>query len=291
MTINAADVEVLRSLVNESGATWCRINQVRCRDVLDHRADLVDGVVRLVGAGLFSEMHRGTTSNAGAVLQRHLSASPIYFCAEPFMDLWEASSRSYPSDVERTPMTTDGIAFFARPVHVDGIEEPMNAVFWCSEERRWSSWSTCHFGSAPSGLDLGLTLHGEHWVFGAHGGQVLEADRHMHVLLNCMWALMETPRLVTDEPALIERAARRRAERAKLPSEVRYIDLRHPEHAPTRSTSADVDWSHRWIVSGHWTNQPYGPAQSLRRPQWIAPYVKGPDDKPLVVKENVGVLR
>lgn len=45
------------------------------------------------------------------------------------------------------------------------------------------------------------------------------------------------------------------------------------------------------IVSGHWREQPCGPNHGERRRQWIAPYVKGPRDKPLVLKDTVRVLR
>lgn len=43
--------------------------------------------------------------------------------------------------------------------------------------------------------------------------------------------------------------------------------------------SASGSWSldHQVWVSGHWREQPYGPRNSLRRPQWIKPYLKGPD--------------
>lgn len=51
-----------------------------------------------------------------------------------------------------------------------------------------------------------------------------------------------------------------------------------------------VEWSHRWIVSGFWRNQPFGPARGQRRQQWIAPFVKGPSDKPLVLKKEVRML-
>lgn len=34
----------------------------------------------------------------------------------------------------------------------------------------------------------------------------------------------------------------------------------------------------RFIVRGHWRNQVYGPARSLRRRQWIEPHWKGPED-------------
>ena len=50
---------------------------------------------------------------------------------------------------------------------------------------------------------------------------------------------------------------------------------------------ANTDHDHRWMVSGHWKQQPYGPNSSLRKRIWIAPYVQGPADKPLVITDHV----
>ena len=51
------------------------------------------------------------------------------------------------------------------------------------------------------------------------------------------------------------------------------------------------DYSHRWIVRGHMRNQPVGPRNVVGGQKhmrvWIAPYVKGPEDKPLVLKDRV----
>lgn len=51
------------------------------------------------------------------------------------------------------------------------------------------------------------------------------------------------------------------------------------------------EYSHRWIVRGHMRNQPIGPRNSKGGQNhmriWIAPYVKGPEDKPLVLKDRV----
>lgn len=51
------------------------------------------------------------------------------------------------------------------------------------------------------------------------------------------------------------------------------------------------EYSHRWIVRGHMRNQAVGPrlADGERKHIriWIAPFVKGPDDKPLVLKDRV----
>lgn len=51
------------------------------------------------------------------------------------------------------------------------------------------------------------------------------------------------------------------------------------------------DYSHRWIVRGHMRNQRVGPRNTPGGQKhlrvWIAPYVKGPDDKPLILKDRV----
>ena len=46
-----------------------------------------------------------------------------------------------------------------------------------------------------------------------------------------------------------------------------------------------------FIVRGFYRNQAYGPGLKLRRRQWIPPFVKGPKDKPLRVKDTVNVFR
>ena len=58
------------------------------------------------------------------------------------------------------------------------------------------------------------------------------------------------------------------------------ITLRRPKGTPS-GEHRHVDWQQRWIVSAHWHTYHYadGPRQL-----WIAPFVKGPDDKPLVVR-------
>lgn len=84
-------------------------------------------------------------------------------------------------------------------------------------------------------------------------------------------------------PRLEETAAR----------QVRMLILRENLHRPNTAQPARVhaEYSHRFIVRGFWRNQQYGPHHSLRRRQWIPPYVKGPSDKPLICKDTVRVWR
>ncbi len=88
---------------------------------------------------------------------------------------------------------------------------------------------------------------------------------------------------LADRPIGVDRHARKRAERAGWTSEplVRVIRLRRIQAAAhDHDAPSQVDWACRWVVRGHWRQQ-WFPSVQQNRPMWIAPYVKGPDDKPM----------
>jgi hypothetical protein len=79
----------------------------------------------------------------------------------------------------------------------------------------------------------------------------------------------------------------------KLPSEVSVIRLRHSKsEIPMEHDAGSFDYSHRWIVSGFWRWQPHKNelGEWARKRIWIAPHVKGPADKPLILKDKVYAL-
>jgi hypothetical protein len=98
----------------------------------------------------------------------------------------------------------------------------------------------------------------------------------MQRTMRAFWVL--TPqRIAVAAVTPVERHARKRAERAKvtIPEDgIRVVTLRRPEANPT-SGDRLVDWSHRWIGTGHWRNQWYPPDET-HRPKWIDAYEKGP---------------
>lgn len=111
------------------------------------------------------------------------------------------------------------------------------------------------------------------------------------------WLLIAQQGIAEVSTTRPQRQAIRRMERAEGSVDrelltVRVVDV----HAPQRASEPSgehraVDWQQRWIVRPHWRQQAYGPARSLRRPMLIGPYVKGPADKPLIVKDTVQVLK
>lgn len=91
-------------------------------------------------------------------------------------------------------------------------------------------------------------------------------------------------RVVISSEGLIERHRRKQLARdldVPLPSDVKVIQFRRSESQPNFGGEHEaVDWSCRWVVGGHWRNQPY---KDERKLIYILPYVKGPADKPLKV--------
>ena len=119
------------------------------------------------------------------------------------------------------------------------------------------------------------------------------SDHSMRNLLRSVFAVAQSP-FIAETAERADRATRRRADRAApnapAPDSIRVLRLRR---RPSTATSAGGDrasLSHRFPVRGHWRNQACGPARSERRPTYVAPYIKGPVDAPLVVRPTVHVL-
>jgi hypothetical protein len=114
--------------------------------------------------------------------------------------------------------------------------------------------------------------------------------------LHALW-LMLGQEIVQASPGELDRAARRRAERAKIPPEVTVIALRRIAYRGEEHPEGSlVDWQHRWLRRAHWRWQVCGPkhplAQELEPGRWrcriwIGETVCGPEDKPLVVTRKI----
>lgn len=107
------------------------------------------------------------------------------------------------------------------------------------------------------------------------------------VLAGLVWLHQK---IVVADVQHIERHARKRIEQQlKRQPVLRLVQLRRTEHVqPTDDTvdPAKREYSHRWTVDGHWRNQRVGPGRKETRLTWVMPYIKGPDDKPLVVSSK-----
>jgi hypothetical protein len=109
-------------------------------------------------------------------------------------------------------------------------------------------------------------------------------------ILATFWALASQKIVVETVERPGGRAAARQAQReGRKLDEVRVIRLREPTARTPSGATSDVEWSHRWLVGRHWRNQWY-PSKGQHAPKLIEAYVKGPEDKPLKIRETVRAL-
>jgi hypothetical protein len=105
-------------------------------------------------------------------------------------------------------------------------------------------------------------------------------------VLLATWTLMGQSLSVTV-PTRPDRAEARRSARADLPTDLLVVRLRRLSSTPLEEDGdGSRDYTHRWLVSGHWRNQ-WLPSRAAHRLQWIAAHVKGPENRPLIIKEKV----
>lgn len=103
-------------------------------------------------------------------------------------------------------------------------------------------------------------------------GSHTNPTRYLHAL----WLLLgQTISDVREDP--LSKAAAKQAGRMRVPGIVTVVQLRRREGRRSEGET-HVEWMHRWMVRGHWRWQPYGDG-TVRR-IYIAPFVKGPEDRP-----------
>jgi hypothetical protein len=109
--------------------------------------------------------------------------------------------------------------------------------------------------------------------------------------LYAFWNLIRQESVTETAAESVPRPERRRLDRSGgVPaSSIRIIRLRRRSSGVGSAHEASGrEFHHRWIVRGHWRKQWY-PSLKDHRPVWIAPHIKGPEDKPLLGGEKVYV--
>ena len=108
------------------------------------------------------------------------------------------------------------------------------------------------------------------------------------------WHLMAMPTLAQQREVGPPGAKGRGAPRRDIDRRVKVVDLRRLARDATSEGSTDPKgriYRHRWIVRGHWRQQPVGEGQKGRRTQWVESHIKGPPGAPLLGSETVFVWR
>ena len=173
------------------------------------------------------------------------------------------------------------------PLNVNGDAYFRSVRWWPFEVSAWA------FGVSYVIID-----QAEH-----RSGAVIPEVEWQRRFLTALFALMNQE-IVIVEAGRLNRAGWRRLKREqdRFPEfgDLKIVRLRRgfnpmlelaiDEIGDNVSREGMVEWTHRWPVRGHWRNQPYGPGRTQVRRIWIPPYIKGPTDKPLIVKDTIWSL-
>ncbi|MGW5569673.1 hypothetical protein ACWEVD_00610 [Nocardia thailandica] len=251
----------------------------------------------------------GPETEAMAVSVTHLRTARLYWASADMSALAVAAAASLPGPDLYTPPTPTGLLVFDGGAggfpFVGGQRMPVDAVGW---------------GPRPAGPGLLLTWYLARWRITeavAVLGAVMPQDLHVPPLcpaghteidengpvgqgfdaptVAAAWHLMSQPSLAeTSEVGADKKTARAAARAGTVLDPVTVVELRRqyrptdPAHAPDEQPGR---YHHRWVVTGHWRNQPHGPDRAQRKRIWIPDHVKGPDGAPLLVRERVNVWR
>lgn len=169
----------------------------------------------------------------------------------------------------------------------DGELSPVIGVWWHLISAQDAEGAAIPIVANPSAA-LGIDS-----VLGTEQAGIQEA---LLKALITTWVLALEPKVAS---ARVETSTLRRAWVPKsdqeLPSEITVAALRKirvdQEGIDEAAHRGSSNYSHRFLVRGHWRKQPCGPARKMRRVTWVVPYVKGPDDKPFIAKDQINVWR
>lgn len=236
---------------------------------------------------------------------------PLLADAAKTLPIWTMQPEDFP--------TPYGFLWLAQPIFMREDVVPRNASeqdqeSWTGSEGvycRWIAWGPCEVSPLGPGPVISLlgspgirlfydVVGGDHYLQAWHGphpfewavGETRDFDkmkdyaytyiRRIDQILFAALAFMKQ-RIAIPTRTRPARATRRRLPACDVEPVLQVIKLRrasHPAHHKPNDETESVDWQCRWLVGGHWRRQWY-PKRNLHQPLWIAPYVKGPEDKPV----------
>lgn len=118
-------------------------------------------------------------------------------------------------------------------------------------------------------------------------GEILEETSLPAAILLAIWRLCQQS-LADRHLEPMPRGMRKQIQRMNVPDKpVTVVTLRRRADQPQGDST--VEWSHRWIVRGHWRNQRVKDDDGnwVTRVIYINPHIKGPEDKPLLNRQHV----
>ena len=227
-----------------------------------------------------------------------LDRARLYWIDSNFTELAEHAASQMPTVTAGKDLAPcdDGLLVWTRPATVRQI----TAVSWSIRD---DTIQAVVYRAIGSGLDDQPLQHLRDevgWLapmrtFQLHHGQLVDNphDDRSAILL-ATWLLI-AQKTAEEVPAEIDKTVRKKYARAQRPlPDLRIVRIRaHAQREDAAKTTAPETgrtYTSRVWVTGHWRNQAYGPGRSLRRPVYIHPFLRGPEDAPIKLTTTVRIL-
>jgi hypothetical protein len=271
---------------------------------------------------------RETLMRFRVACQGGLTHGPTFWWSPDMCEALDVLRQSFPDNpLDLSELVSmHGFFYYSKPIRLGKSDKTIVATSWCvmAEDDGPSrhGYSTgdeatgvvvVHYSRPPLGWIVPVTMSpwntgntaAQHYVEtaqiqGATTAQMIAAGIYtgMELLQLFMTAqVFVQQRVASTTRSELPRASARRRERERskpTESDIQVVQLRRRENQTTHASDGvprSVDWNNRWWVglstAGFWRNQPT--RDGIRR-ILIEPYVKGPEDKPLVTRGAVNVV-
>jgi len=161
--------------------------------------------------------------------------------------------------------------------------EPTAVHLWSGNRTVEDLWSNIEFNNVPRLFDAEPAAIEKRAI--AMGSRL--------VLTACAALSAYGVRQAEPEGKTARRGARKRKRKERRSKVATEYVLGMPVRVDLREQLRDYlgsdrerHFSVRWVVRGHYRNQPHGPRRALRRKRWIEPYWKGPLRNPVLVRQH-----
>ncbi|WP_327038069.1 hypothetical protein [Micromonospora maris] len=232
-------------------------------------------------------------------LANQLDLVPMYWINQEFTDRINEVSGDQPPATVTDELASSPAGLLAWPEPV-GDTRQLAAVSWTPHADGWQIIGYRSIGSALDDDLMPALRHEIGWLVPIHTDYIARRakldGRHPLGPLITTWLLIKQ-QLTETVPAKLPKGTTKAYQRNQRPApQVRIVRIKprttipSPQRSQPASTRTRAKPDHRFWVTGHERQQPYGPGRSLRRTIDIEPFLKGDDDLPIKLSSTVRVL-
>lgn len=232
-------------------------------------------------------------------LANQLDLVPMYWINQEFTQRTNEVSGDQPPATVTDDLAPSPAGLLAWPEPV-GDTRQLAAVSWTPHA---DGWQVLGYRSVGSALDTDLMPALRHeigWLVPIHAEYIARRTkldgRHPLGPLITTWLLIDQ-QMADTVPAKLPKGTTKAYQRSQRPApDVRIVRIRprntspSPERSQPATPRTRAKPDHRFWVSGHERQQPYGPGRSLRRKINIQPFLKGDENLPIRLSTTVRVL-